>query len=48
MSKNNYMTEEEFDEEVENGTIPFVTYDEYKDAVDRMYEDFPEAYNDRY
>ena len=41
-----YMDEEDFNQEVEDGTTPFMNYDDYTDAVDQDVELDPDFYSD--
>lgn len=41
-----YMDEEDFDQEREDGTTPFMNYEDYKDAVDMDVELDPDFYKD--
>ena len=41
-----YMDEEDFNQEVEDGTTPFINYEDYKNAVDLDVELDPDFYRD--
>ena len=44
--KDFYKDEEDFNQEVEDGTTPFTNYEDYKDAVDMDVELDPDVYRD--
>jgi len=41
-----YQNEKDFNQEVEDGTTPFMNYEDYKDAVDMDVELDPDFYKD--
>lgn len=41
-----YDSREEIEKEIEEGTCPFDTYEEYLEAIERDKEDFPEDYDE--